>query len=238
MLLGSFPLVGYLRLFPPRRVFASSKQLDQVAEIFCSRWAVRKTHPGKYIACHFGKSNNKKVLHDDVTKRRFTATSPKSSVQCPFHIAYSYNVNYTHNKSRQLPEIYYHVKTTCVNYTHTCGVDTLSYKEAKQRCGDIQPDLNGVQDIIAFLCNRPTMSLQVLWPFMVKYIPKYKGTSSQFMLNFRNWCLKFILENKMENMPTAQDSLKFQNVSDTTAEELLVDDSPLIRENFLIFWRR
>ena len=44
------------RLFPIDRIFYSHKQLDQVADLFCNAWAVKKTHPGKYIGCYFGKS--------------------------------------------------------------------------------------------------------------------------------------------------------------------------------------
>eukprot|EP00957_Ditylum_brightwellii_P062725 4760242-Ditylum_brightwellii.AAC.1 len=36
-------------LFPVGRIFASSKQLGQAADFFCNAWAVKKTHPGKYI---------------------------------------------------------------------------------------------------------------------------------------------------------------------------------------------
>ena len=39
------------KLFPIGRIFASMKQLDQVADKFCSKWAVKKTHPSKYIGC-------------------------------------------------------------------------------------------------------------------------------------------------------------------------------------------
>ena len=39
------------KLFPIGRIFASPKQLDQVADKFCSKWAVKKIHPGRYIGC-------------------------------------------------------------------------------------------------------------------------------------------------------------------------------------------
>ena len=44
------------KLFPVGRIFASNKQLEQAAELFCNAWAVKKTHPGKYIGCFYGKS--------------------------------------------------------------------------------------------------------------------------------------------------------------------------------------
>mmetsp|Transcript_34017 Transcript_34017/g.49838 ORF Transcript_34017/g.49838 Transcript_34017/m.49838 type:complete len:139 (-) Transcript_34017:244-660(-) len=59
-------------LFPVGRIFPSSKQLEQAAELFCNAWAVKKTHPGNYIGCHYGKSihSNRCRLHLDQTKRR------------------------------------------------------------------------------------------------------------------------------------------------------------------------
>ena len=33
------------KLFPAGRIFASMKQLDQVADKFCSKWAVKKLTP-------------------------------------------------------------------------------------------------------------------------------------------------------------------------------------------------
>eukprot|EP00957_Ditylum_brightwellii_P071483 5433433-Ditylum_brightwellii.AAC.1 len=59
-------------LFPVGRTFASSKQLDQAAELFCNVWAVKKTHPGKYIGCNYGKSihSHHSRLHDNVSKRQ------------------------------------------------------------------------------------------------------------------------------------------------------------------------
>ena len=73
-------------LFPVGRIFASFKQLDQAAELFCNAWAVKKTHPGKYIGCQYGKSihSHRSRLHDDISKRQKIEYCPKSSIECPF----------------------------------------------------------------------------------------------------------------------------------------------------------
>ena len=84
-------------LFPVGRIFASSNQLDQAAEFFCNAWAVEKTHPGKYIGCHYGKSihSHHSRLHD-ISKRQKIEYCPKSSIECPFQINYHY-VGYHRN---------------------------------------------------------------------------------------------------------------------------------------------
>jgi hypothetical protein len=39
------------KLFPPGRIFASFKQLDQAADMFLGAWAVKKTTHFKSIQC-------------------------------------------------------------------------------------------------------------------------------------------------------------------------------------------
>jgi hypothetical protein len=48
------------QLFPPGRVFASNKQVEQAASRFLEAWAVHGVHDGKKIMCHFGVSGKKK----------------------------------------------------------------------------------------------------------------------------------------------------------------------------------
>ena len=150
-------------MFPIGRIFYSYKQLDQVAEMFCNAWDVKKTHPGKYIGCHYGKSihSHRCRLHEDKTKRRKIETSPKDHVSCPFCINYHY-VDYPHKKDGRLPNIYYKVRITSAIYDHMCDLRTESHREARHRSGHLQPDINGVADIVAMLRKRPTLSLSHL----------------------------------------------------------------------------
>lgn len=39
------------KMFPVGRIFASSKQLDQVAEMLLSNWGIKKVHNAKSICC-------------------------------------------------------------------------------------------------------------------------------------------------------------------------------------------
>ena len=80
-----------LHLFPPGRVFASYKQLQQAADIFLSSWAVKATRPGKSIRCFCSAPHNKKDRrHHSEDNRRKNDVSPKLEVKCPFYIGYNY----------------------------------------------------------------------------------------------------------------------------------------------------
>ena len=82
-----------LLLFPKGRVFASEKQIDQVADMFMDGWAYKKSHGGKKIMCHYGVSFKKKkpAVVDCLIPREITP-SPKETCCCPFKIMYSHRV--------------------------------------------------------------------------------------------------------------------------------------------------
>jgi hypothetical protein len=48
-----------LKLFPQDRIFASEKQIEQVASMFLDAWSVVKAHNGKKIICHYGLNTKK-----------------------------------------------------------------------------------------------------------------------------------------------------------------------------------
>jgi hypothetical protein len=80
-----------LLLFPKDRIFASEKQIEQVADMFMDAWACRKAHDGKKIICHYGLSSKKKKLSTvDPLSQQETAETRKEQCKCPFKIMYSH----------------------------------------------------------------------------------------------------------------------------------------------------
>jgi hypothetical protein len=130
-------------------MFASFKQLDQAADMFLGAWAVKKTNHSKSIQCAYSTSHTKKDRrHADVSKRRKLEPTLKSVYKCPFVIRYSY-VAYCKNKAIKKPgDIFYHVKITSINFQHTCQMTTIFHRQTVQLSGGLQPDLNGVNDIM------------------------------------------------------------------------------------------
>ena len=160
------------RLFPEGRVFASHKQLDQAMRHFSSAWAFQMTHPSTFIGCHYGAPVHKPRLHSDESKRRKLSHQPKLQVKCPFTIKYA-PLGRPRKVADRLPKIHYRVKITHTCFQHTCGLNTRTHREARQRAGTNTPNIQGLQDIVAMLRQRPTLSCSTLRPFVEKHIPKF-----------------------------------------------------------------
>ena len=64
---------------------------------------------------------------------------------------------------------------------------SIFHRQALQRSGGLQPDLNGLNAILSLLRERPMLQSDVLRPLLTKYLPFYKATDSQFLVNF---CLR------------------------------------------------
>jgi hypothetical protein len=179
--------VAASRTSPVGRIFASSEQLEQVCRQFADPWAFQITHSGKKLTCHFALSIHKQSrrLHADETKRRKILQNPKEEVACPFQIlCSSLGVPKCMHKDAILPKICCRVKITNSCFKHSCGLNTRSHREARQRAGNALPDLNGVQDIVSMLRQRLTLSCSDLPPFLQKHIPLHQAANTQFTINF------------------------------------------------------
>ena len=110
------------QLFQKGRLFASFKQLGQVAEMFLEAWAVSKSHNGKRISCSFSENTRKRKatvipLEDSPVSTREHSATRKQQTKCPFKILYSY---VEHKEINKKPGIFYQVKITTVDPNHTC----------------------------------------------------------------------------------------------------------------------
>jgi hypothetical protein len=94
-------------------------------------------------------------------------------------------VAYCKNKALKKPDIFYHVKITQVNFHHVCQMTTVFHRQALEKSGGLQPDLNGLNDIMSLLREKPMLQIHVLRPLLTKYLPFYKATDLQFIANFR-----------------------------------------------------
>ena len=83
--------------------------------------------------------------------------------KCPFRISYScVGVN----SEQKQPHIYYQVKITkSTKYMHTCDQSSMSHRQALISSGTLQPNIQGVQDIIAILRQNPLFPTKDLRPF-------------------------------------------------------------------------
>jgi hypothetical protein len=104
------------QLFPVGRIFASFKQINQIADMFLGAWAIKKTSHSKSIQCAYSATHDKKDRkHPDLSKRRKLEPALELVYKCPFIIWYT-SVAYCKNRALKKPDIFYHVKITHVNY--------------------------------------------------------------------------------------------------------------------------
>ena len=213
------------RLMPPGRIFASFKQLDQVAKLFLDAWGIQKIHTTKRIGCFYGKPCNKKSrLHEDPAKRRRVVISPKKVYQCPFEIRYSF-IDYCNNTESKKPNIFYRVKVTKVNLEHTCQLSTIFHRETKQKNGSHQPDLNGLTDIISLLREKPNLKPEFLRPLLLKYLPYYKSIDARFITNFRQRAIHWIIHQKDRDF-SMEDARHVSSTARVAADEYVVREDP------------
>ena len=126
-------------LFPKGRLFASSKQLDQVADTFLEAWAVSKLVNGKKISCSFSEDRKRKStvfpIEDPPGSTREHPISLKEQIKCPFKILFSL---VGHKEINKKPGIFYRVKITNVDPNHTCRMSVAHHHLALQRQGKLE----------------------------------------------------------------------------------------------------
>ena len=225
-------------LFPSGRMFASFKQIDQAADMFLGAWAIKKTMHSKSIQCSYSSTHDKKDRkHPNPDKRRKLEPTLKSVYKCPFIIRYSF-VAYCKNKALKKPDIFYRVKITHVNFVHTCQMTTIFHRQAVQKAGGLQPDLNGLNDIMSLLREKPMLQSDVLRPLLAKYLPFYIATDSQFIVNFRLRAQHWLVNNGDKEL-TMEEARRLSSKRSVAAEEFVLnEDNPMLRQNLTSLLRK
>jgi hypothetical protein len=225
-------------LFPCGRMFASFKQIDQAADMFLGAWAIKKTMHSKSIQCSYSSTHDKKDRkHPNPDKRRKLEPTLKSVYKCPFIIRYSF-VAYCRNKALKKPGVFYKVKITHVNFVHTCQMTTIFHRQALHKSGGLQPDLNGLNDIMSLLHEKPTLQSDVLRPLLAKYLPFYRATDSMFLVNFRLRAQHWLVNNGDKDLSMEEARHLSSKGSLASEEFLLKDNNPMLKQNLTALLRK
>jgi hypothetical protein len=112
-----------------------------------------------------------------------------------------------------------------VNYQHTCQLSTVFHQESKQKNGTQQPDLNGLNDIIGLLCEKPNLKPDLLQPPLLKYIPYYKAIDAKFQCNFRQRALHWIIHQSGRDF-LMEDTCHLLSNAVIAADEYVVREDP------------
>ena len=226
------------QLFPPGRVFASNKQLEQTAFRFLEAWAVRGVHDGKKIMCHFGVSFKKKTVnksHVEGMPVRDIVPSKKDTTQCPFRILYSW---LDLNRINKKPGIFYRCKITTLRLAHTCQMNPQEHRIAIQKSGSLEVDVCGMKDILSMMQEKPRVKAEVIRPMILRYISVHQGISAQYIANFRRRVLLFLVRNPDFSNLTYEQALALTSGRHIAAEEMTDLDDPFIKQNFALMLRR
>jgi hypothetical protein len=227
------------QLFPSGHIFASFKQLDQAADMFLGVWAIKKTSHSKSIQCAYYVTHDKQDRkHPDLSKRCKIEPTLKSVHKCPFIIRYSF-VAYCENRALKKRDIFYHVKITNVNFAHTCQMTRIFHRQALQKPGGLQPDLNGVNDIMSILSEKPMLQLEVIYLLLAKYLPFYKATDTMFIASFRRQDNHWLVTNGDKEL-TMEEVLRLSASKKSLASEefLLNKDNPIQKQNLTALLRK
>jgi hypothetical protein len=162
--------------------------------MFLGTWAIKKTLHSKSIQCSYYSTHDKKDRKHDPNpdKRRKLEPTLKFVYKCPFIMRYSFVAYCSKNRPLKITNIFYRVKITHVHFVNTCQMTTIFHLRALQKSGGLQPDLNGLNDIMSLLREKPMLKSTVLRPLLSKYLPFYTNPDLMFLVvNFRlraqNW---------------------------------------------------
>jgi hypothetical protein len=111
-------------------------------------------------------------------------------------------------------------------------------QQALQKSGGLQPDLNGLNDIMSLLQEKPMLKLDVLRPLLAKYLPFYKATTNaQFIAKFWIQAQQWLIAdgNKEVTMEKAQ---SISSKMPFTSEEFLLSDDPMQKQNLTSLLRK
>jgi hypothetical protein len=220
------------------RLFASFKQLNQVAKQFLDAWAISKVNAQSKICCSHGVSCGKtKKLHPNIILQCKRDPTKKSKCQCPFEIQYSPQGKPNKTTPDTKPLIFPPVKITGCVYEHKCSMDTQSYRLAYQVNGQGTPDLTRINHIVRMLRDKPSMPNHVLCPKIANVIPHYRGMDAAFMSNFHARVLAYSLKHCDTNV-SLDDVANFTSQRVITAHEVIDLDQPITHQNYTSMLRR
>ena len=228
-------------MFPKGRIFMSEEQLNQAAKYFLDAWNVKKVHNSKKIQCYYGIGRKKNYVSTCAPdKRRHVEPSLKEQYNCPFHIAYNHIG--VCNKLKK-PRIFYHVKITNLNTTHSCELSTQCYRNAHHSSrGQVKISLSGMHSLLHILKVTPSTPASVLRPLLNQFVDNGTAVDAQFMSNFRTRVAYYHAKN-----PSNHENQVDISLSDATSllsrkvlsqEEHSILDNPLVRLNFNVIMKR
>ena len=115
---------------------------------------------------------------------------------------------------------------------------TIFHRQAVQKAGGLQPDLNGLNDIMSLLREKPMLPADVLRPLLAKYLPFYTTTDSMFLVNFRLRAQHWLVNNGDKELTMEEARHLSSKKSLASQEFVLKEDDPMLRQNLTSLLRK
>jgi hypothetical protein len=117
-------------------------------------------------------------------------------------------------------------------------MSTIFHRQALQKSGCLQPDLNGLNDIMSLLREKSILQSDVLQPLLAKYLPFYAATDLMFIVNFRLQAQHWLVTNGDKEL-TMEEARHLSSKRRWASKEfLLKDDNPMLKQNLTALLRK
>ena len=174
-------------MFPPGRIFASTKQLDECAKLFGKMWGFVATNTNKKMCCAVGRSTGGKVTKKETLKDK---------VDCKFELRYSL-VKYTAEARREggVPLLRFQCKITTCAYWHDCPCSVSGYIQAQTVAHKSMPKPEVMKFAVELLRRTPHADNKVLRDCLAQYVPRFLYLSATKLGHIRRAITGFLLKH-------------------------------------------
>jgi hypothetical protein len=116
---------------------------------------------------------------------------------------------------------------------------TIFHRQALQKSGCLQPDLNGLNGIMSVLREKPMLQSDVLRPLLAKYLPFYAATDSMYIVNFRCRAQHWLVTKNGDKELTMEETRHLSSKQRWASKEfLLKDNNPMLKHNLAALLRK
>jgi hypothetical protein len=109
-------------------------------------------------------------------------------------------------------------------------MSTIFHRQALQISGGLQPDLNGLNDIMSLLREKPMLSLGVLRPLIAKNLPFYKATDAKFICNLWLRAQNGLVANGDKEL-TMEEARTLSSKRPYASDKFVLSDNPMQKQN-------
>ena len=197
-------------LFPPKRIFASFKQIHQMLTMFALPWGFVHAYSSGSFICSYGKGTAKKCRRPEdrlvAEELQREKESLKEEVDCPFVICAT-KVNHTrkHRKNHTAGIRFLMKINDSSKYEHTCSPSPTAQRLSMVKSGKSAPNFEQLKELIELLRINPNLDSRTIRSICQEKVYRWRNLDSNYIKNIRKWALRFNLNPDPSVKPTQAD---------------------------------